>query len=286
MVLRSVAMILAVFAARVAAAESWSFDWHCQSTSTGDCGPTGASGTEGPFASSGACEVAQANVLLRLNGPGNAGTTSGCRDAESGATSSGPSGSSGTPARLDRWFLGMTGGRGYAASYAGGTDAQAAKQLGGQLELVLGRPTIGLSIFAGLERDDGTAPPTVMTSSMWMLDFGVGIVISPVALRTKAVELRPELGLYGIELERLGCDRCDVDGPLGTQMPAEPSSAFGGRIRAGVSAYFDRTHEHGLALDALIQLVHLGDGSDPLASAVLTPPRVMFRLSYVSRRLD
>jgi len=287
MTLRALVICVVAIAARTAAADAWYFAWHCQSTSQGDCGATGASGTEGPFDSDGACEVAQNRVLLRVNGPGNAGTVSACRD--SGSTSSpSSSGAPTRPARFDRWMLGAIAGVGYEAAYTNGTTPHAAKQVGGQIELVLGPPQIGLSIFGGVERDDGTAPDaTTVATPMWILDFGVGIVASPFAVVTRpGLEIRPELGIYGVELERLGCDRCTTDGPLGTQMPAESSSAFGGRLRAGLDIYWGADRTHGLALDALIQLVHFGDASDPLSNAVITPPRVLFRLSYVSRRLD
>ncbi|HEX7704300.1 MAG TPA: hypothetical protein VF403_26340, partial [Kofleriaceae bacterium] len=93
-----------------------------------------------------------------------------------------------------------------------------------------------------------------------------------------------EIGLYAVGLGRVGCDRCTTDGPLGTQMPAEAANALGGRVRAGLAIFWGEQHAHGIALDAMIQLVQLGDASDPLSSAVLTPPRVMLRLSWIPVR--
>jgi hypothetical protein len=57
-------------------------------------------------------------------------------------------------------------------------------------------------------------------------------------------------------------------------------------LRAGVDFYWGAQRSQGIALDALIQLVSLGDANDPLSSAVIKPPRLLFRLTYVSRRLD
>jgi hypothetical protein len=274
--------------ARRASAESWYFDWHCQSTSQGDCGSTGASGTEGPFASDGDCESAQTQVALRINGPGNAGSTSGCRQGDGGTSSSARARPPARAARLDRWMIGVVAGRGYDAHYANGTTSRSAAQIGGQLEAVFGRPQFGLSVFGGAERDDGTSPdPATPASAMWLVDFGIGLVASPFAIvRTPTFELRPELGIYGIDLERTGCDRCTTDGPLGTTMPAESSSGLGWRLRVGLDAYWGDRRERGLALDGLIQFVALGDAADPLSSAVLTPPKVMLRLSYLSRQVD
>ena len=289
----SVRKLMVVVAVTMAAppsarAGSWTFSWYCQSTSQGDCGATGASGSDGPYDSEGSCEMARNHRALQLNGPGNAGTTDDCREGDGSSSSSAAGGtSSSSPAHLSRVFIGATGGPGYHAGYANGRDAQSSRQLGAQLEAVMGRDTFGLSLFVGATRDAGSSPDPAATpvTAMWIVDWGFGLVASPFAIvHRPAIELRPELGAYLIGLDRVGCDRCTTDGPLGTQMPAEAANAIGGRLRAGLALYWGQQHAHGIALDALIQFVQLGDANDPLSSAVLTPPRVVLRLSWIPIR--
>ena len=142
------------------------------------------------------------------------------------------------PARVSRVFLGLTGGQGMSASYANGRSERGASQVGTQLEAAFGRAEFGLAVVFGLARDAGTTPdPTTALAPMWLVDLGVGIVVSPFEIKRGRRAVRPELGIYGNNLIRTNCDRCDTELPLGQVQPAEPSQGFMWRLRAGLDFY-------------------------------------------------
>jgi len=224
-------------------------------------------------------------LVCYCNGLGSPSTeapcSSNCYDV---CGSSGGSSTTGQPrpARVSRVYLGLTAAQGFSASYANGTSQQGSTQFGSQIEFVFGRPVLGLGLFFDVARDAGTSPDSNPPDPMWLLDFGVGLVVSPFSIKRGRRSVRPELGIYGMDLFRLGCDRCDTELPLGQQQPAEPKEAFMWRLRAGVDLYLWNTQ--GIALDVLFQFGKLGDASDPLSSAELRPPRLLFRLSWIPVR--
>jgi len=270
-----------------ARADGWTFSWHCNSGIESGCAAhqLGASGTEGPFDSASACESARTQMALRINSPGNAGSTDSCVEAGSGSDGGGSRGLV-RAAHLTRLFLGVTAGPGYAADYASGAAKKASQQAGGQLELMFGRDVFGLSLFVDLAKDDGTSPDAATpVEPMWLFDFGLGLASSPFAIVKRArLEIRPEIGIYGIELHRLGCgERCNADGGLGVDKPAEPTSGYLWRTRVGIDVLWGARRDHGISLDALVQFGHLGDDSAN-SLAVLTPPRVLLRLAWIAYR--
>ncbi len=272
-----------------AAAESWTFNWHCNSGIESGCAAhqLGASGTEGPFDSESTCESARSQMLHRINSPGNAGSTNSCVEAGGGSSSSGASSASSVgPAHLTRWFIGVTAGRGYTADYAGTTKV-GSQQTGGQLDLMFGRDRFGMSLFFDLARDSGTSPDSSTPAEpMWLFDYGLGLASSPFAIVNRStLEIRPELGIYGMLQHRLGCgERCNSDGGLGTIKPSEPKDGFLWRARVGLDVFWGARHDRGISLDALFQFGHLGDSTDANSLAVLTPPPVLFRLAWIPHR--
>ena len=163
----------------LAQAERWGFDWHCISTSDGTCAQPSEDGSQGPFGDEGTCEWARTQQLLYVNGPGNLGTTSECHDLDSadpGAPRVGPV----RPAHVSRIFLGAIAGDGYTATYAGGTVASAAHQVGGQVEVVFGTDRIGFGLVLGATRDEGTAPDAATgVEPLWLGELGIGLVTAP-----------------------------------------------------------------------------------------------------------
>lgn len=272
-----------------ARAGSWTFSWHCNSGIESGCAAhqLGASGTEGPFDSESACESARTQMAFRINSPGNVGSTDACVDASS-PSGGGASGSSVVrAAHLTRLFLGVTGGPGYSADYASGTAKTGSQQVGGQIELMFGRDVVGLSLFADVARDSGTSPDSsTPLEPMWLFDYGLGLASSPFAVvKRTGLEIRPEIGIYGMLLHRLSCGvRCDSDGELGTGQPAEPNDGFLWRTRVGIDLFWGPRRDHGISLDGLFQFGHLGDSADPSSLAVLTPPRVLLRLAWIPHR--
>lgn len=187
------------------------------------------------------------------------------------------------PARVSRVFLGLTGSQGMSASYANGRSERGESQVGSQLEVAFGRAEVGLALVFGVARDAGTAPdPATTVAPMWLVDLGVGIVVSPFAIKRGRREVRPELGIYGNNLIRTNCDRCDTDAGLGQQKAAEPDQGFMWRLRAGLDFYLWNTQ--GISLDVLVSFGKMGDAVDPLSSVELRPPRVMFRLAWMPVR--
>jgi hypothetical protein len=285
MVIRAfVVVVVLMMASSAAQAEAWYFEWRC----AGACAPQrlDVSGQDGPFSSESSCDRARSDKLAWALAPGSAGSATSCSDA--GATGGAPS-SSGAPvrpARLDRIFLGLTTGSGFTASYANGSTATSGRQLGGELEAAFGFGRFGLSVLLGAVRDTGTAPdPMTPVEPMWLAELGVGLVSSPFAvIRTGSLELRPELGAYIVDLERVGCTRCDGDPIAGD--PGEARGGFGTRLRAGLDMYFGPQHSHGVAIDALFQFAQIGTFDDETAptSVELRAPRVMLRLSWIPVR--
>ncbi|MBS1121224.1 MAG: hypothetical protein H6Q90_3452 [Deltaproteobacteria bacterium] len=267
----------------LARAESWYFEWRC----AGACAPDrlDVRGREGPFDSERGCDSARSNKLQWALGPGSAGSATSCFDTDAGGTP-GTSGGFARAARLARVFLGITTGAGYQATYDNGRVVRSTRQLGGELELAFGADRLGLAVVLGVDRDTGTSPDAAMPAGpMWLVELGVGLVSSPFAvIRRGSLEVRPELGAYIFDLERVGCTRCDADVIAGT--PGEVSGGFGGRLRAGVDLYFGRKHVQGVAIEALFQFVKLGDFTDATAptSVELVPPRLLVRLSWIPYR--
>jgi len=184
--------------------------------------------------------------------------------------------------------LGITAGRGYHASYADGTESQSSFLIGFDAEAVFGGDRGGIAMLFAVERDQGTSPdPATPADSMWTAAIGIGFVLSPVAIVRRAeLEVRPEVGLYGLLLHRLGCNRCETSLPFTfEETPAESDGGAVGRLRAGVSIYWGPDRAHGMGIDLLFQLSELGDAADPLSSAVLTPPQVLLRLSWIPTRV-
>lgn len=183
--------------------------------------------------------------------------------------------------------LGITAGPGYRASYADGSESQSSYLVGFDAEAVLGTDRGGIAMLFAVQRDQGTSPaPAAAADSMWTAAIGLGFVLAPVAIVRRAeLEVRPEVGLYGLLLHRFGCDRCETaPPPTFSERPAESDGGAVGRLRAGVSIYWGPGRTHGMGIDALFQLSELGDKTDPLSSAVLTPPTVMLRVSWLPHR--
>lgn len=278
-------VVLAILMASSAAhAEAWYFEWRC----AGACAPhrLDVSGQDGPFSSESSCDRARSERLSWALGPGSAGSATSCANADGG---SGPASSGGAPvrpARFSRAFLGLTAASGFAATYSNGTRATADRQLGGELEAAFGYDRFGVGVILGVARDDGTVPSsTTMVEPMWLAELGIGLISSPFAvIQRGSLEIRPELGAYIVDLERVGCSRCDGDPIAGT--PGEASGGFGTRLRAGVDVYFGPQHSHGLAIDALFQFVQLGNFNDDTAptSVELRAPRLMLRVSWIPAR--
>jgi hypothetical protein len=273
-----------MMASSTAHADAWYFEWHC----AGACAPNqlAISGVDGPFGSEGSCDRARSSKLAWALGPGSAGSATSC--SEAGATGGVP-GSSAPPvtlARFDRMFVGMTTATGFTASYANGSTATGGRQLGGELEIAFGFSRFGLSVLVGVVRDAGTAPdPMTTVEPMWLAELGAGLVSSPFAvIHTGSLELRPDIGVYVVDLERVGCTRCNGD-PIAA-LPGEATGGFGTRLRAGLDVYFGEQHSHGLAIDALFQFAQIGRFGDDTAptSVELRAPRVMLRLSWIPLR--
>lgn len=285
MVIRaSVVAAVLMMALSSAHAEAWYFEWRC----AGACAPhqLAISGLEGPYASERSCDRARSDKLSWALGPGSAGSATSCSDAGAGASPTSSGGGPVHPARLDRVFLGMTTAAGFTASYANGSSATSGRQLGGELEAAFGFGRFGLSVLLGVVRDTGTTPDPMMTAEpMWLAELGVGLVSSPFAvIRSGSLELRPELGAYLVDLERVGCSRCDGDAIAGT--PGEARGGFGTRLRAGLDVYFGQQHSRGFAIDALFQFAQIGTFGDETAptSVELRAPRLMLRLSWIPVR--
>ena len=284
--MRSVVALAAILATGdVAYAASWSFDWTC----AGACAPgqLDTRGHEDGFPDEGSCERARSEKLAAINSPGSAGSTTDCVDSDPGQPGSrGAIGSAARAARLARLFLAVDGGRGYEATYDDGRVERGTTQLGGQVEAIFGRDALGLGIEVGLRRDAGTAPMAGFPADpMVLLDLGFGLASSPIALyRGPSLELRPDVGAFYVWANRLGCDRCTVN--VTNPVAVEPEQGNTFRLRGGLAAYGGAHKEHGVALDAMVQLGTLGDlatDSDEPTSAELRPPRFLLRLSYVYR---
>jgi len=285
MVIRAFVVVAVLMAtSSVSHADAWYFEWRC----AGACAPQrlDISGQEGPFSSESSCDRARSDKLAWVLGPGSAGSATSCSDASATGGMTGSSGAPVRPARLDRVFIGMTTSSGFAATYDNGSRATGGRQLGGELEAAFGFGRFGLSVLVGAVRDTGTVPDPMTTAEpMWLAELGVGLVSSPFAvIHQGSVELRPELGAYIVDLERVGCSRCDGDAIAGT--PGEARGGFGTRLRAGLDVYLGPTHSHGLAIDALFQFAQIGTFGDDTAptSVELRAPRLMLRLSWIPLR--
>jgi hypothetical protein len=276
-----VAAAIGVTSPSVAAADAWYFQWRC----AGACAPhqLETSGVEGPFGSESSCDQARRQKQDWVLGPGNLGAADGCVEAGAGGPpvvgASGPV----SQAHLATVRLGGTAGAGYDAAYASGVHARGHGHAGAELDFGFGRETFGLAVLLGLERDSGTASDVLAAEPLWMVELGVGLVTSPFALIERpTLELRPRLGLYGINVIRAACGtRCEYDIPAGK--PGEATNAFGGRLVVGLEAYLGAGRRQGVALDAIVNLYKVGDFTDPTVptSVELTPPQVMVRLSWI-----
>jgi hypothetical protein len=264
-------------------AGSWSFSWVC----SGACAPTTLDirGAETGFSDESSCESARTRKAYEVNSEGSAGTTSDCTDGDPASPSSGGASRAAKTARLARAYVSIDAGQGYEARFADGRIERGSSQLGGELEMMLGRDAIGLGVELGLRRDAGTAPMAgTAADPMMLLDLGFGLASSPFALvHTSKVEIRPDLGAFYVWAIRLGCTRCETD--FANPQPVEPNQGNTFRLRAGVDIYWGPWKNQGIALDALVQFGKLGDtvDADEPTSVELHPPKVLFRLSYVRR---
>ena len=220
------------------------------------------------------------------NGPDSSYTVASCSsNCYDTCGSSGGSSTTGQvrPAHVSRMFLGLIGGQGMSASYANGSSSRGDSQVGAQLEAAVGRPQFGLSVFFDLARDAGTQPDATTPEPMWLFDFGLGLVAAPHEFQFGRRGVRPELGIYGLNIIRTGCgERCNDDAGLGQRKPAEPNQGYLWRLRAGLDLYLWNTQ--GLSVDVLIQFGKIGDASDPLSAAELRPPRLLFRVAWIPVR--